>query len=186
MFLVMGRAELFSENFFDPIAALFEGHSAGISKRLVRLWAVTFVLNVVGGAMFVLAFSVDGAMSEGARHSIVSVANEIERTPPFATFMRSITGGALVALLSFLVIASRSSSARMAAALIVGFLLAVGPFEHVVVSLLHMGFGLLVGGELPVGGIAITAGIALVGNLVGGVGIVSLSHAAQAKGEDDG
>lgn len=72
----------------------------------------------------------------------------------------------------------------MAAALIVGFLLAVGPFEHVVVSLLHMGFGLLLGGELPIGGIAVTAGIALAGNLVGGVGIVSLSHAAQAKGED--
>lgn len=183
--LIVGRAELFSENFFDPIAAFFDDHSPGFINRLLRLWVVTLVLNIGGGIMFVLAFSVDGVMAEGARHSIVSVAEGIERQVPLATLMRSITGGALVALLSFLVAACQSSGARMGSALIIGFLLAVGPFEHVVVSLLHMAFGFILDGELPLKSIAATAGVALVGNLIGGVGIVSLSHAAQAKGEKE-
>ncbi len=71
----------------------------------------------------------------------------------------------------------------MAAALSLGFPLAVNPFEYFVVSLLHMAFGILLDAELPVMGIAEITGISLIGNLIGGVGIVGLSHASQSKGE---
>ncbi|MBA2463565.1 MAG: formate/nitrite transporter family protein [Nocardioidaceae bacterium] len=45
-FITLGRSELFTENFLIPVAAVAFGHS---SKRAVaRLWAITFVLNLVG------------------------------------------------------------------------------------------------------------------------------------------
>jgi formate-nitrite transporter family protein len=183
VFLIIGRAELFSENFFDPIATAFEGKEAHMTRRLARLWLLTFILNIVGGAILVLVLSVDGALPEQARQSISSLALELGATKPWATFARSVVGGALVALLSFFVIAGQSSGARITMAFAVGALLALGPFEHVVVTLLHMLFGHFLGAHLPVDLIASVSAISLVGNLVGGIGLVTLSHAAQALGD---
>lgn len=184
VFLILGRAELFSENFFDPIATAFEDEENHLLGRLLRLWVLTLVLNLVGGALIILVLSVDGALHEGARHSLVSVAEEIAGSTPLATLARSFVGGALVALLSFLVIAAETPVARAGAAFLVGFLLALGPFEHVVVSALHTLFGFALGAEIALVRIAEVGGLALVGNLAGGVGLVTLSHAAQALGEE--
>lgn len=186
VFLILGRAELFNENFFDPIATAFERKEDRIGQRMARLWIFTFVLNIVGGAILVLVLSVDGALPAGARESITSLATELAARNPWATLARSIVGGALVSLLSFLVIAAQTSGARALMAYAVGFMLALGPFEHVVVSLLHMLFGLLLGAELAVEHLAKVGSIALVGNLIGGIGLVALSHAAQAMGEEEG
>jgi formate/nitrite transporter FocA (FNT family) len=56
------------------------------------------------------------------------------------------------------------------AAYAVGVLLALGPFEHVVVSLLHMLFGLVIGADLAAVHLAKVGAIALAGNLIGGIG----------------
>ena len=185
VFLILGRAELFSENFFDPIATAFEGKERHLFRRLLRLWVLTFILNIIGGAILVFIFSVEGALHAGARESILSLSVELAERAPVATLARSIVGGALVALLSYLVIAAETSGARAMAAYVVGVLLALGPFEHVVVSMLHMLFGLAVGADLAVSHLAKVGAISLAGNLVGGIGLVTLSHAAQAIGEED-
>ena len=64
----------------------------------------------------------------------------------------------------------------------VGFLLAVGPFDHVVVTVLHVFFGILFGVPIGFETLAMVTVVATAGNLVGGVGLVTLSHVAQAKG----
>jgi formate-nitrite transporter family protein len=181
VFLVVGRAELFSENFFDPLAAAFEKERWRMAPRLGRLWVVTLALNLVGAALLVLPLSVEGALPHGAADSLSRMAEEIAERTPVATFVRSIVGGALVALLSFFVAASDDSVARMAVAYMVGVLLALGPFDHVVVTAIHLGFGHVTGAELDASGSMARVAIALAGNLLGGVGLVTLSHAAQAK-----
>jgi hypothetical protein len=51
--------------------------------------------------------------------------------------------------------------------------------------MLHMIFGLVLGADLSVLHIIRVGGVALAGNLIGGIGLVTLSHAAQALGEED-
>ncbi|TFL16249.1 formate/nitrite transporter family protein [Jannaschia formosa] len=183
-FLILGRAELFSENFFDPIAAAFKSKVGGMTKKIIRLWTLTLILNIVGGAVLVLVVSVEGALPEGAHEALSGVASEIADRSSLATLMRSIIGGALVALLSFLVIASQDSAGRIMLSYVVGVLLALGPFEHVVVSLLHLAFGFVDTANVSIADIARVTGISLVGNLLGGVALVTMSHAAQAWGAD--
>jgi formate-nitrite transporter family protein len=184
-FLVVGRAELFSENFFDPVAAAFKHRQRGLLSRLMRLWVVTLALNLVGGALLVAVLSVEGALPVGAIDGLTRVSEEIVGRSPLATFARAIIGGALVALLSFLTIAADHSGARITLAFLVGFLLALGPFDHVVVSALHTGFGLSLGATIGwLSALEVTA-IAILGNLLGGVGLVTLSHAAQVRGGEE-
>lgn len=180
--LILGRAELFSENFFDPVAAMFKFKWVGMAGQLARLWSVTLLLNLVGGALLVLVLSAEGALPLGASDALNRLAEEIAGRPPLHTFPRAIVGGALVALLSYLVIAADSSGARILLAYMVGVLLALGPFDHVVVSALHLTFGLVFGANIEAIAATEATAVAIIGNLLGGVGLVTLSHAAQAKG----
>lgn len=182
VFLIVGRAELFTENFFDPTATAFERRETGILSRLLRLWSITFVTNLVGGALFALALSVPGVLPEGAGSALRKVAEEIAARGEWAGFMSAIIGGGLVALLSFLLQAVESVGSRMAVTYLVGFLLAVGPFDHVIVTALHVFVGILFGAPIGIGALAAAMAIATAGNLVGGIGLVTLSHVAQAKG----
>lgn len=182
VFLVIGRAELFSENFFDPAATAFKRRESGMLLRLLRLWGITFVLNLVGGALFALTLSVDGVLPEGAGSALRKIAEEIAARGTWAGFVSAIVGGALVALLSFLLQAVNGVGSRIVMAYLVGFVLALGPFVHVIVTVLHVFIGILLGAPVGFGTLARIMATATVGNLVGGVGLVTLSHVAQAKG----
>lgn len=59
-------------------------------------------------------------------------------------------------------------------AYMVGLLLAVGIFDHVVVLALHVFFGILFGAVIGFGGLATSLVIATGGNLLGGFGLVNL------------
>lgn len=182
VFLVVGRAELFNENFFDPAATVFERREKALFFRLGRLWSVTFLVNLVGGALFALTFVVDGVLPEGTRSTLTRIAEEVAARGDWASLMSAVVGGALVALLSFLLQAVHGVGSRIALAFMVGFLLAVGPFDHVVVTALHLWFGILYGAHVGWGGVVVILSIATAGNLIGGIALVLLSHIAQAEG----
>ncbi len=86
-----------------------------------------------------------------------------------------------MALPSFLVIASQETISRIIIAYAVGVLLALGPFDHLIVSMLHIGFGLASTANVTLVEAAEVGLAALAGNLLGGAGLVTLSHVAQAK-----
>ena len=182
MFLFVGRAELFSENFFDPVAAVVEQHKSGMVLQLVRLWAVTFVLNLIGGAVMALILSVDGVLRAEAGDVLSRIAEEIAKRGAWTAFVSAIAGGALVTLLSYLTDAVNSVGSRMVIALLGGFLLAIGPFDHVIVTVLNVFFGMLFGAHIDYGTLAVIAAVVTAGNLIGGLGLVTLTHVAQAKG----
>lgn len=182
VFLVVGRAELFTENFFDPSATAFERRESGMLFRIVRLWGITLALNLAGGFLFALAVAVPGVLPHEAIEALGKVAEEIAARGAWPALMSAVVGGALVALLSFLLLGAGNAGSRIAVAYLVGFLLAAGSFDHVVVTALHVFLGILFGAPIGFGALAEITAIATAGNLIGGIGLVTLSHVAQAKG----
>jgi len=186
-FLIVGRAELFNENFFDPVAAAVENDDSWMVGPLARLWSVTYVLNLVGGIPFVLLLTVEGALPHGTPEALSVVAEEIVHRTAAAEFVKAFTGGALVTLLSFMLSAVNSVGSRIVMAYGVGILLTIGPFSHVMVTVFHVVFGMGFGAPIGLAELARTTVIVTAGNLVGGLGLVTLTHIAQVKGarEDD-
>lgn len=84
--------------------------------------------------------------------------------------------------MSFLLQASDSTWSRIVSAYLVGVLLALGPFAHIIVTALHVFFGILFGAPIGFGALGEVMALVTAGNLVGGIGLVTLSHIAQAKG----
>ena len=181
VFLVVGRSELFSENFFDPVAAAVDEGGGAVWGRLLRLWASIFLLNLVGGGLLVGLLTVDGALPEGAAESLVHVAEEIAAKPWGATVVRAVLAGALITLLSYMLSACNTVVGRILVAFIVGFFLALGPFDHVIVSALHLLFGVWDSNVVRYEDLWRNMALSTAGNLAGGLFLITLTHSAQVK-----
>ena len=182
VFLVVGRSELFTENFFDPVAAALAERHRGTWLLLLRLWAFILVLNLAGGAVLVGVLTVEGALPDGAPEALTKVAEEIVGKSAAATLARAALAGALLTLLSYLLHAVGSVCGRISVALMAGFLVALGPFDHVVVNALHLMLGMWLGGVVTLSELARNVGLTTVGNLVGGLLLMTLTHTAQVRG----
>lgn len=184
VFLVVGRSELFSENFFDPVAEAVDRRTGSAWAGLARLWTLVFVFNMIGGAVMVAIFSIDGALAPQAADALVTVAEDIAAKDPLPTFARAVAAGTLLTLLSYLLNAVNAVGSRIAVAYLVGFFLALGPFDHVVVSALHLFFGVLLGGPVGYDDIVRNALLATAGNLAGGLLLMTLTHVVQVRGSE--
>lgn len=179
VFLVIGRTELFNENFFDPAAAAVDRDGSWLLSSLLRLWVVTLVLNLIGG----FVFAVPGALPPGTHEALVSFAEHSTSRSVEGWFASAIAGGALVSMMSFLLAAVEGSGSRIAVSYVAGFLLALGPFDHVVVTVLHVFFGHLFGAAVGFGTLGAMLVVVTTGNFVGGLGLVTFTHVTQAMGE---
>ncbi len=148
----------------------------------MRLWIVTLVLNLAGGAVLIAVLTVDGALPAGSSEVLVRVAEEIAGKEWTVTLARAVLAGALITLLSYMLEAVDTATARILVAYLVGFFFALGPFDHVVVSALHVIFGIWLSDAVTYSGLAVNIGLSTVGNLVGGLLLVTLTHTAQVKG----
>lgn len=183
VFLVVGRSELFSENFFGPVAVGIEQRDRRTWLSLSRLWLVTLVLNLIGGAVLGAIVSIEGALPDGAPEALAKVAGEIASKTWLATSARAVAAGALLTLLSYMLHGCDSTTSRIRVTFMVGFFVAVGPFDHVVVSALHLLLGIWHGAAVTYGDLLENIGISTIGNVVGGLLLITLTHAAQVKDE---
>ncbi len=182
VFLVVGRSELFTENFFDPVAAAIAKRSAKVWPQLGRLWLTMLVLNLVGGAVILLVITVDGALPADAEQALVKVAEELAAKSGAATLARAVLAGALITLLSYMLKATNTVAARILVAYLVGVFLALGPFDHVVVSALHLLVGVALSNAVHLQDVVTNIALSTVGNLAGGLLLITLTHTAQVKG----
>lgn len=182
VFLVVGRSELFTENFFDPVAAAIDDGRAAAWLRLLRLWVLILALNLVGGAVLVAVMTVEGALPAGAADALTKVAEENATNSPAATLARAVLAGALLTLLSYMLHAVNSVRGRISVAFMVGFLVALGPFDQVVVSALHLLFGVWLSNAVTYADLGSNIALSAAGNVLGGLLLITLTHTAQVKG----
>ncbi len=180
--LVVGRSELFTENFLDPVTAAIErGRNAWL--LLVRLWVVTLVVNLIGGAVFVLLITTEGAMPRGSPEPLVTVAEEIVGKDSLAAFMNAIAAGGILTLMTWLLQAVESVGSRIVIAWITGAFVALGPFNHVVVTELHLLFGMRYDAAVGWSDLLATLLLATAGNLVCGLVFITVTLVGQAKSQ---
>lgn len=87
-----------------------------------------------------------------------------------------------MSLLSYLLQSVNGVNGRITMAYVIGFMLALGPFDHVIDTTLHIVFGMLFGAGIGYGALATTVAVVTAGNLVGEIGLVTFTHVAQVRG----
>jgi formate/nitrite transporter FocA (FNT family) len=167
--LAIGNSELFTENFLVPVGSLLAGRSSG--SKLIRLWGVTLVLNLVGG------WPLTGLMMSGFP-KLHHTAVELGRQYPdigigWRSFSGALLGGAIITLMTWLERSTPSIPAKLVTVISVAFVLAAAPLNHVVVVSMEMFAAMQVGAPFGYGAWLAVAAWYTLGNLIGGVVLVT-------------
>ncbi len=179
-FVVVGRSELFTENFLIPVAGL-EKNRIGSWFKLGELWAVALVLNIVGGTLLAVILTAQGVLPTGSDEPLVGLADHIAGYSTLTALLSALVAGALMTLMTWFVEgASDSLGVRIVMAWIVGSLIVLGSFNHAVVSTLELVFGMRYDADVDVSQLLSNLGLAVVGNLVGGLLFVTFARTVQA------
>jgi formate-nitrite transporter family protein len=180
VFVVVGRSELFTENFLVPIAGL-EGRNPQSWLKLGELWIATLVLNLVGGTLLAIILTSQGVLAGPSHRAAVDLAEHLTRSSTLTSLLSAVVAGALMTLMTWFVEgAAQSMSVRILMAWIVGALIVLGTFNHAIVSTIEIVFGMRLGADVGIGELFSNLGLAIGGNLVGGLLLVTFVRSAQA------
>ena len=180
VFLVVGRAELFTENFLVPIAGL--DHRRGASwLGLARLWGLSPIFNVLGGTAITCFITAHGVLPEGTGAPMVELAVRLHANHTLTLFLSAAFAGALITAMTWFVEGQESMLTRIIVAWIAGAILALGGFDHVIVATLDLVYALRFGADIPWDFVVGNFFLATLGNIVGGIGLVTLNRLTQGK-----
>ena len=182
VFLIVGRGELFTENFLVPIAGLdHEDNDRRPWRNLVKLWTISPVFNILGGLVMILILSVHSVLPYGAGEPLVETAQRIHANGVLALFLSAVFAGALITAMTWFVEAQATMMPRVVIGWICGSILALGHFNHAIVVTLELIFGYRYGAHFNWAFIPGNFLLAAAGNLIGGVGLVTLNRLTQGK-----
>jgi formate/nitrite transporter FocA (FNT family) len=180
VFIVVGRSELFTENFLIPVAGLERG-KLGSWLKLGELWLFALVFNLAGGILLAIILTSEGVLRTGADGPLVDLAEHVTGYSTLTSFLSAIVAGALMTLMTWFVEgAADSLGVRIVMAWVTGALIVLGTFNHAIVSTLELVFGRRYGADVDFSQLFANLGLAVAGNLVGGLLFVTFVRTVQA------
>lgn len=174
--LTLARSELFTEDFLVPVITVVVRQATVWS--LLRLWAVTLVANLVSGwlstGLIMAGFPQlkDAAIESGGVYLGYGIG--------WRSFALALLAGAVLTLMTWMQHGVESYGVKLVSSVIAGFLLGAGSLNHAVVGSLLIFAGLHTGAS-PYGYVAwaVATAWAILGNLIGGVGLVTVLRLLQ-------
>jgi formate/nitrite transporter FocA (FNT family) len=174
--LTLARSELFTEDFLVPVGTVIARQAP--FRSLMRLWGATAGGNLVGGWLFTLL--VVTGFSEVHDAAIEAGKTYVDLGYGWRAFSLALLGGAVITLMTWMQHATDEMGPRLLPAITTGFLLAGLGLNHAIVNSLLIFAGLHTG-DAPYGYLdwAKTAGYAALGNMVGGIALITLLRMLQ-------
>jgi formate/nitrite transporter FocA (FNT family) len=179
--VILARQQLFTENTLTGIIPLLARRNRSTLLNVARLWAVVLAANLVGAFILSLVLGQTSAFDPEVRQAFHNIGQEAIRNPFWVTLLRAIFAGWLIALMVWMLPVAHHS--RVAVVIIITYFVAVGRFPHIIAGSVEVMY--LVGaGELGWTTYALAYALpTLIGNIIGGVALVSaLNHAQVMAG----
>lgn len=176
--VIIGRAQLFTENTLYPVALILDEHRH--VGDTARLWAVVFASNIVGAIGFSALAARTPALSPSIHDALVQLGISAAQGSATQVFWSGVIGGWLIALVAWMVTASRWTIGQIAVVWLLTFVVGVGHFAHCIASTGEI-MSAVLGGAVPFSRYLQWLALATTGNIVGGVLIVTLLNFGQVK-----
>ncbi|MGH3868071.1 MAG: formate/nitrite transporter family protein [Pseudonocardiaceae bacterium] len=177
--VVVGRAQLFTENTLFPVILVLDRRRH--LRNTLRLWAVVFISNVVGALLFAVLMIKCGAVSPEIARALSHLGSQTVQGGVSHLFWAGVAGGWIIALMAWLVTASRFTIAQIVLIYLMTFVVGAASLAHCIAGSTEA-LSAVLAGQVSVGTFAVWLLAATVGNTVGGVIIVSLLNYGQVMG----
>lgn len=180
--IIIGRAQLFTENTLFPVALILKEGTRHIPNT-ARLWSVVFAANIVGAVLFALLTMKTGALPYelGTRLAAIGI-NSVAGTSSHI-FWSGVIGGWMIALMAWTVTASHWTIGQVAVTWMLTAVVGLGHFSHCIATSGEILSAVMTGQVAPFGYLHWLV-FATLGNAIGGVTFVTLLNFGQVHAED--
>jgi formate/nitrite transporter FocA (FNT family) len=177
LIVVLGRQQLFTENTLTAILPLLSHFSLKTIWKVIRLWLIVLVANLVGALIFATIVAHTALFPPLIQQSLAAIAHHSLRGGFGLTILRGIFAGWLIALMVWLLPASEGT--RLHIIIILTYIVSLGNFSHIIagsVDVLYLvNIGAVSWSTYFIGFMLPT----LIGNIIGGVSLVAAINFAQ-------
>jgi formate-nitrite transporter family protein len=180
--VILGSQQLYTENTLTPIVPLMSKRDGETLRRVLVLWGVVLVTNVLGTLLFALAAARTEAFPPELREAFGAIAREAMEGSVAARFARAVVAGWIIALMVWMLPAA--SHANILVIVVMTWLVGAAGLAHVIVGSVEVQY-LVFAGELSYGSFLGRYFLpVLLGNTLGGVTLVAaVNHAQVASGK---
>jgi formate/nitrite transporter FocA (FNT family) len=178
--VILGRAQLFTENTLYPVALVLSERRHYIAT--LRLWAIVLVSNCIGALAFAALAVRTHALQPNYVDSLVAIGLENANHSLSSIFWSAIIGGWIIAMVAWLVSGSHSISGSMMLIWLLAFVVGLGHFAHSIASSGEI-LAAVLHGRLGALNYLRWLWPAVLGNITGGVGLVTMLEYGQTAEE---
>lgn len=177
--VIVGRAQLFTENTLYPVALVLVEHRH--FWHTMRLWAIVLCSNVSGAFAFALLAGVSGGLKPEYVSAMAQLGVAAAQPAAAHIFWSGVIGGWIIALVAWLVSGSHSITGSVALIWLLTFVVGLGGFAHCIATSGEILVAVLTG-QLPAVSYPMWLFPAVLGNITGGVCMVTLLEYGQVIG----
>lgn len=179
--VIIARQQLFTENTLTAVLPLMTKPGVRMLGRLLRLWSVVLVGNLVGVSLFAWGLLHLQQFDLPTQDAFARIGMELMANSTFAMFTKGILAGWIIAMMVWMLAATRQS--RLAIIVLCTYVIAIGGFTHIVVGSAEVMYVVFAGSVSFVDAVGHFGLPTLVGNVVGGSLIFALISHAQVRSD---
>ena len=181
--VIIGRQQLFTENTLTVILPLLVRRNVSTLLGVLRLWIVVLISNLAGAHLFAWVVGNTNLFKPEVRHALDGIARESASVSFGDALLRGVFAGWLIALVVWLLAAA--DARRLVIIAIPTYIVGLASFTHVIVGSVEVLFLVMTGGLAWSAYLAGYFVPTLIGNVIGGVALVSaLNHAQVISGKN--
>jgi formate/nitrite transporter FocA (FNT family) len=177
--VILGRAQLFTENTLYPVALMLAERRHALST--LRLWAIVLPSNLIGAFLFALLATRTGGLRPEYVTALVATGVEFAHVPWAHVYWSAVIAGWIIALVAWLVSGSHSITGSVMLIWFLAFIVGIGGLAHCVATSADV-FAAVLGHQVSVAQYGSWLLPTFLGNITGGVVMVTLLEYGQVKG----
>lgn len=186
IFVIVARSELFTENTLDPIIPLLERRNRETLMKLLRMWALLLIGNLVGALIFGWVLARTSVLDSDLQPSLLQTALEATSGGFGQVLYAGVFAGWLIALLSWLLSSTMQTGAQIALIWLCTAPISALHFRHSIAGSIEAFYLSALGnaswGDM-LGNFVVPS---VLGNAIGGVLLVALLNYGQVAPEKEG
>lgn len=180
--VILGRAQLFTENTLYPVALMLAERRH--ARTTLRLWSIVLPSNILGVFLFALLATRTGALRPEYVAAMAEFGAEAVNVTASHVFWSAVIGGWIIALVAWLVSGSHSITGSVLLIWLLTFIVGLGHFAHCIASSGEI-FAAVLHHQVALSRYFAWLLPAVLGNIAGGVLMVTLLEYGQVKGGEE-
>jgi formate/nitrite transporter FocA (FNT family) len=179
--VILGSQQLYTENTLEPMVPLLHDRTREQLKKVLRLWGIVFLMNIVGTLAFSLFAAKTSAFDDKLKAAFSAMALEGIEPPTGTIFLKAIVAGMIIALMVWMLPAAKT--AHVWVIILMTWLIGAASLAHVIAGSVETSYLVWTGAASVGAYLGHFLLPTLLGNTLGGVVLVALINHAQVAAD---